>query len=64
MLFTIVSIQPKESAGGAGETRESIVARQTSEMLGKLPPDYDFFEVKERYRKSLFSLVFFVSHLF
>lgn len=48
MLFEIVSIQPKESSGGGGETREALVARLTSEMLEKLPPDYDFFEVKER----------------
>lgn len=48
MLFTIVSIQPKESAAGGGETRESLVARLAQEMLDKLPPNYDFFEVKDR----------------
>lgn len=48
MLFIIVSIQPKESSGGGGETRESLVARQTNEMLEKLPQNYDQFEVLDR----------------
>ncbi|KAJ9594442.1 hypothetical protein L9F63_014127 [Diploptera punctata] len=48
ILDTIVSIQPKESAVGGGETRETIVARITNDMLKKLPKDYDPFEVKER----------------
>lgn len=48
MLYTILSIQPKESGAGGGETRESVVTRQTVEMLSKLPPDYDPYEVKER----------------
>ena len=37
VLETIVNIQPKDSSGGSGETRESLVARQASEMLDKLP---------------------------
>lgn len=49
MLDTIISIQPKESGGGGGESRESVVTRQVLEMQSKLPPDYDPFEVKERY---------------
>ncbi|KAF5281562.1 hypothetical protein FQA39_LY05097 [Lamprigera yunnana] len=48
MLYTIMSIQPKESSGGAGESREASVARQTEEMLSKVPPDYSDYEVKER----------------
>lgn len=48
MLYTIMSIQPKESSGGGGETRESVVTRLTKDMLGKLPKDYDPYEVKER----------------
>lgn len=48
MLTTIVSIQPKESSVGGGETREALVARQTQEMLEKIPPAYDIFEVRER----------------
>lgn len=39
-LSTIISIQPKDSGGGAGETREASVQRLASEMLEKLPPDY------------------------
>lgn len=39
-LGTIVSIQPKESSGGGGETRESVVWKMADEMLGKLPDDF------------------------
>ncbi|KAK0165144.1 hypothetical protein PV328_003692, partial [Microctonus aethiopoides] len=49
VLDTIISVQPKDSATGAlSETREMNVARQAKEMLGKLPPAYDPFEVKAR----------------
>ena len=47
MLDTIVNIQPKDSSGGSGETRESLVARQATEMLDKLPADYVPFEVRK-----------------
>nr|XP_006825999.1 PREDICTED: dynein heavy chain 5, axonemal [Saccoglossus kowalevskii] len=50
-LDTIVSIQPKESGGGAGETRESVVFRIADEMLEKLPEDYIPHEVKARLQK-------------
>lgn len=40
MLSTIVNIQPKDSSGGGGETRESIVYRLADDMLEKLPEDY------------------------
>jgi len=50
-LTEIVNIQPKDSAGGAGETRESVVYRQATEMLEKLPNDYIPFEVKARLQK-------------
>ena len=45
VLETITNIQPKESGGGAGETRESIVYRLADEMLQKLPPNYVPHEV-------------------
>ena len=47
-LDTILSIQPKESGGGTGETRESVVYRIAQDMLDKLPPDYVPHEVKAR----------------
>nr|XP_023422402.1 LOW QUALITY PROTEIN: dynein heavy chain 8, axonemal [Cavia porcellus] len=48
VLETITNIQPKESGGGAGETREAIVYRLSEDMLSKLPPDYVPHEVKAR----------------
>lgn len=48
MLDQMLAIQPKESGGGGGESREAAVTRQSSDMLSKLPSNYDPFEVKER----------------
>lgn len=48
LLDTILSIQPKESSAGGGETREASVYRQTKEMLEKVPPNFDPHEVRER----------------
>lgn len=45
MLDTIVSIQPKDSSGTGGETREAVVYRLADEMLLKLPVDYIVHEV-------------------
>ncbi|XP_041422160.1 dynein heavy chain 5, axonemal isoform X4 [Xenopus laevis] len=50
-LSTIVNIQPKDSGGGAGETRETVVQRLADEMLEKLPADYISHEVKARLQK-------------
>lgn len=51
ILDTILSIQPKDSSGGTGETRESAVYRLCDDMLGKLPSDYIPYEVKARLLK-------------
>lgn len=48
LLDTILSIQPKESSSGGGETREASVYRQSKEMLDKVPPNFDPHEVKEK----------------
>ncbi|XP_058810344.1 dynein axonemal heavy chain 8 [Phymastichus coffea] len=50
ILNTIISVQPKESGSGGGESREIVVNRQAKDMLEKLPPPYDPFKVKERLR--------------
>ena len=46
ILTAIVNIQPKDSGGGTGETRESVVYRFCDDMLEKLPLDYLPHEVK------------------
>ena len=53
VLDTIMSIQPKDSGGGSGETRESVVTRQADDMLEKLPNDYVPHEVREFYFSTL-----------
>ncbi|XP_074644897.1 dynein axonemal heavy chain 5-like [Tubulanus polymorphus] len=48
ILDTIMNIQPKDSGGGGGETREVIAYRMCDDMLDKLPQDYVPFEVQGR----------------
>lgn len=45
MLETTVSIQPKDSGGEGGETRETVVYRLADDMLEKLPLDFIPHEV-------------------
>jgi dynein heavy chain len=52
VLSTIVDIQPKESSGGGGETREDVVIRLCNEFLEKLPDDFVPHEVKAKLRKT------------
>ncbi|EDQ85634.1 uncharacterized protein MONBRDRAFT_38754 [Monosiga brevicollis MX1] len=51
VLSTIVDIQPKESSGGGGETREDVVTRLCNEFLEKLPASFVPHEVKARLKK-------------
>lgn len=48
-----MSIQPKDSGGGSGETRESVVTRQADDMLEKLPNDYIPHEVRSTLVRNL-----------
>ncbi|XP_029959357.1 dynein heavy chain 8, axonemal-like [Salarias fasciatus] len=48
---TITNIQPKESGGGSGETRESAVYSMAEDMLRKLPRDYVPHKVTARLKK-------------
>lgn len=45
ILDTILSVQPKASGGGSGETREDVVYKMADDMLSKLPKDYISYEV-------------------
>ncbi len=47
ILEKIVAIQPKDSSGTGGETREDVVMRIATEMLAKLPPDYDIHKTRD-----------------
>ncbi|KNE55648.1 hypothetical protein AMAG_01535 [Allomyces macrogynus ATCC 38327] len=51
MLETILSIQPKDSGSGTGETREDVVKRIANDLLSKLPDDFDKNRVKECLKK-------------
>lgn len=53
-LSTIVSIQPKDSSTGGGETREAVVQRLADELLEKLPPDYNPHEVYAAFEIQMF----------
>ena len=41
MLDTVMSIQPKDSNSGSGETREDAVKRMANDLLSKIPESFD-----------------------
>ncbi|XP_063990451.1 dynein axonemal heavy chain 5 [Diachasmimorpha longicaudata] len=47
ILDTILNVQPKEGGSQGGETRESVVYRLADDMLGKLPKQYNPFDVRD-----------------
>lgn len=65
VLNTILNIQPKDAGGSSGETRESVVYRQASEMLEKLPVNYIPHEVRlfHFYTKMILRTVESVTHI-
>lgn len=50
-LGTILDIQPKDSSGSGGESREDTVTRMCNEFLEKLPANFLVHEVKARLKK-------------
>ncbi|KAL0487737.1 dynein heavy chain [Acrasis kona] len=51
VLETIMNIQPKESSGSSGETREELVLKQVKKSLEDLPNDYNMLSVKKQIKK-------------
>jgi dynein heavy chain len=51
ILDTILSIQPKDSSSGGGETREDAVKRLADDLLSKLPESFDKNKVKHALQK-------------
>uniref|UniRef100_H2YDV7 Uncharacterized protein n=1 Tax=Ciona savignyi TaxID=51511 RepID=H2YDV7_CIOSA len=45
ILDTVLSVQPKDSSSGTGETREDVAFNMAQDMLDKLPADYVPYEV-------------------
>jgi dynein heavy chain len=50
-LGTIMDIQPKQSSGSGGETRESKVLNICKAHLAKLPPDFNLVKVRKQCKK-------------
>ena len=50
-IGTITNVQPKDSGGSGGETREDAVLRTAADLLTKLPPDYNKIKVKQQIDK-------------
>jgi dynein heavy chain len=46
-----MNVQPKESGGSGGETRESAVLRTSSDLLVKMPVDFNLVKVKQQIEK-------------
>merc|ERR1711871_305747 len=51
MMATLTETQPKQSSGGSGQSRESIVDDKCIELLSKFPKDYQEIEYKQQIQK-------------
>lgn len=51
VLGTILDVQPKDSGGSGGETREDAVLRIANDLLSKLPVDYVKVQVRGQIKK-------------
>jgi dynein heavy chain len=53
VLFTILDVQPKDSSGTGGETREEQVVKIADDFLSKLPADFNQDEVRKNIDEKL-----------
>jgi len=51
MISTLTETQPKQSSGGSGQSRESVVNEKCVELLGKFPKDYLEIEYNQQIQK-------------
>uniref|UniRef100_A0A7S1KLW9 AAA+ ATPase domain-containing protein n=2 Tax=Percolomonas cosmopolitus TaxID=63605 RepID=A0A7S1KLW9_9EUKA len=52
VLGTILNVQPKQSSGGGGETRESVVLKIAESHLERLPEEYNMIKVRKQLNKT------------
>ena len=51
MVTTLTETQPKQSSGGSGQSRESVVNEKCVELLSKFPKDYIEIEYNQQIQK-------------